>query len=179
MLKKGSLQNPLRRPAANAAKVKMYEQCFSIELKPWRKPSGKCKAPSMCRTGAKKRREAGGNPPARAAKRPEKMNEMYEQCFPMELKNHRENLSPFLLPPPEQSKKLFSANGKELQIETLKPQNACASKRTFVLDSFNPLPHPSQVLTVTVDWAVLLAPGHRSFASSQGCAPVTNCKFAR
>ena len=51
---------------------KMYEQCFSIELKPWRKPFDK-------------KEEGGrGNPPARAAKRPEKMNEMYEQCFPME-----------------------------------------------------------------------------------------------
>ena len=51
---------------------KMYEQCFSIELKPWRKPFDK-------------KEEGGrGETPARAAMQPEKMNEMYEQCFPME-----------------------------------------------------------------------------------------------
>jgi len=91
---------------------KMYEQCFSIELKPWRKPFdntmptrfslrprlGFINWSSMCRTKltlrfssrslsalTKKRREAGEIPRPEPQSSPKKMNEMYEQCFPMEL----------------------------------------------------------------------------------------------
>ena len=62
----------------------MYEQCFSIELKPWRKPSvstalrkkgGVPKTPRLSGLAAK-RRNIG-------------LNEMYEQCFSMELKPWR------------------------------------------------------------------------------------------
>ena len=34
---------------------------------------------------SKKEEGSRGKSPARAVKQPEKMNEMYEQCFPMEL----------------------------------------------------------------------------------------------
>ena len=40
---------------------------------------------TLRQTPTPKKEEGGrGKSPARAAKRPEKMNEMYEQCFPME-----------------------------------------------------------------------------------------------
>ena len=64
----------------------MYEQCFSIELKPWRKPSDK--------RNPRKKEEGGRGIPGPGHMPQHKMNEMYEQCFPTELKNHRENLLP-------------------------------------------------------------------------------------
>ena len=145
----------------------MYEQCFSIELKPWRKPSDK--------RNPRKKEEGGRGIPGPGHMPQHKMNEMYEQCFPTELKNHRENLSPYSCRRRSNQKSSFP--------RTEKSQISCTNKRPNTRRlSKHSTKSPSPSLagqTATVDRAVLLAPGHRSSASSQGFAPVTNCGFAR
>ena len=123
----------------------------------------------------KKRREAGEIPRPEPQSNPKKMNEMYEQCFPTELKNNRENLSPYSCRRQSNQKSSFP--------RTEKSQISCTNKRPNTRRlSKHSTKSPSPSLagqTATVDRAVLLAPGHRSSASSQGFAPVTNCRFAR